>query len=117
VYVRTRTAVIRVRLNDFLRQRGLSQRELARRTETHPDVISRFARQATSAVSYELLSRICSELDCAPGDLLEFAPDPSVQIPIFEEPKSVDVVDRKLMNASEHRGTARKAHRPPREKP
>src|SRR5207253_1281132 len=62
-------------------------------------------------------SRVCSELDCAPGDLLEFAPDASVQIPIFEEPKIADVVDRELINASEHRGTARKAHRPPREKP
>ena len=108
--------MIRVRLNDYLRQRGLSQRELARRTETHPDVISRFARQATSAVSYELLSRICSELDCAPGDLLEFAPDPSVQIPMFEEPKGVDGVDRELMNATEHRETGRRADRSLRDK-
>lgn len=53
----------------------MSQRELARRTNSHPDVISRFAREATSGVSYDLLDRICGVLDCSPADLLKFEPE------------------------------------------
>src|SRR5205823_2004977 len=77
--------MIRVHLNDLLHHVRLSQRELARRTDTHPDVISRFAREATTAVSYDLLDRICRALDCVPGDLLEFVAD-GEQMPLFEEP-------------------------------
>lgn len=76
--------MIRVGLNNLLEQRGMSQRELARRTNTHPDVISRFARGATSAVSYELLDRICATLNCRPGDLLRFEPE---QIHLFQSPE------------------------------
>ena len=72
--------MIYVRLNELLRSRGLSQRELARRTGTHPDVISKFARQATGGVTYELLDRICSELGCAPGQLLVHEPDSPDQV-------------------------------------
>lgn len=64
--------MIRVTLEHVLAERGISQRELARRTATHPDVISRFARQATGGVSYELLGRICGALNCQPGDLLRY---------------------------------------------
>jgi len=76
--------VLRVRLNELLRERGISQRELARRVDKHPDVISRFARQATGAVSYELLSCICGALECDVGDLLEHIPQSRQQIPLFE---------------------------------
>jgi putative transcriptional regulator len=67
--------MIRVTLNELLEQRRMSQRELARRTDTHPDVISRFAREATSGVSYDLLNRICAVMSCSPGDLLQYEND------------------------------------------
>jgi putative transcriptional regulator len=76
--------MLRVRLNDLLAQRGMSQRELARRTESHPDVISRFAREATGAVSYDVLDRICEALGCEVSDLLEYVPTPADQIGLFE---------------------------------
>lgn len=79
------TAMIRVTLVDLLRERGISQRELARRTDTHPDVVSRFARQATTGVSYELLDRICAALNCQPRDLLGFEPE---QISLFASESS-----------------------------
>lgn len=62
--------MIRVGLKDLLAERGMSQRELARRIGRHPDVISRFARRATGGVTYDLLGLICSELGCTPGALL-----------------------------------------------
>jgi len=67
----------------------MSQRELARRIRRHHDVVSRFARQDTSGVSYELLAEICGVLECQPGDLMRFDPDPEVQIPLFREQQSL----------------------------
>lgn len=66
--------MIRVALKEMLRDRRISLRELARRLEKHPDVISRFAREATGGVSYELLDSICLFLRCDPGALLRFEP-------------------------------------------
>lgn len=67
--------MIRIKLTELLKEKNLSQRELARRTGTHPDVISRFARGVTNGVSYNLLNRICRALQCQPGDLLEYTPE------------------------------------------
>lgn len=84
VRLHTYRTLLRVRLNDLLKIRGMSQRELARRTEKHPDVISRFAREDTTMVSYDLLECICSALECEVSDLLEYVPDPDEQITLFE---------------------------------
>lgn len=61
----------------------MSQRELARRLGRHHDVISRFARQETNGVSYDLLEEICETLQCQPGDLIRVVP-PDEQIQIWE---------------------------------
>ena len=66
--------MIRVALKKMLRDRRISLRELARRLDKHPEVISRFAREATGGVSYELLDSICLFLRCDPGALLRFEP-------------------------------------------
>lgn len=65
--------MIQVCLKSILAARGLSQRELARRAGRHHDVISRFARNDTSSVSFELLSSVCRVLECQPGDLLRYS--------------------------------------------
>ncbi len=88
--------MIEVKLNRLLEAQRLSQRELARRTGSHPEVISRFARQATNGVSYELLERICAELDCRPGDLLDIVPEPITQIHLFDEPKEMAMGDSEI---------------------
>lgn len=83
MYILSVGRLIRIRLKELLQERQLSLRELARRTGTHPEVLSRFSRHATSGVSYELLDRICRELRCQPGDILQHAEDD--QINLFPE--------------------------------
>lgn len=78
--------MILVRLKELLDDRGMSQRELARRTGRHHDVISRFARQDTGAVSYDLLADICDVLNCEPGDLFALVPE-TEQIQLFQSPE------------------------------
>lgn len=80
--------MIRVELKGLLERRQISQRELARRIGRHHDVISRFARQDTTAVTYQLLAEICAVLDCQPGDIIRYQPGPEVQIPLFESPET-----------------------------
>ena len=71
--------VIRVRLKDVLDERGMSQRQLARLIGKQRETVSKFARQATGGVSYELLALICEALRCEPGVLLKFeAEQPSL---------------------------------------
>src|SRR4051812_35372303 len=77
--------MIRVSLKDVLQERRLSLRELARRLNKHPDTISKFGRQKTGGVSYELLSEICAGLGCNPGELLRYEPDLPEQIALFTE--------------------------------
>lgn len=83
----------------------MSQRELARRTDRHPDVISRFAREATGKVSYELLADICGALGCEIGDLLEYVPDPDEQIGLFAEgePSTNGQLARRLLRVADER--------------
>jgi putative transcriptional regulator len=110
--------MLRVRLNDLLSRRGMSQRELARRTESHPDVISRFAREATGAVSYDLLERICGALNCDVGDLLQYVPSPDDQIGLFEvidtrglSPTPLDGRKQTTLRVAEERPGYNRAHR------
>jgi putative transcriptional regulator len=79
--------VIQVALKDVLRERKISLRGLARKLGRHPDTISKFGRQATGGVSYDLLNEICSALACEPGELLRFVPEPPEQMSIFPENK------------------------------
>lgn len=67
--------MIQIRLESILNQRSLSQRALARRSDTHPSVISRLARGDTSRVDLVVLNRICTALEVQPGDLLRFVPE------------------------------------------
>lgn len=88
----------------------MSQRELARRTDKHPDVISRFAREATGMVSYDLLNCICGALSCSVSDLLEYVPDEGEQIGLFDseggsEGSTTYAQKRILMRAAESRPT------------
>lgn len=98
--------MIRVELKDLLERRGISQRELARRIGRHHDVVSRFARQDTTAVTYELLGEICAVLDCQPGDIIRYQPGPEVQIPLFESTDSRPSVHREQAETSNPRGIA-----------
>ena len=94
----------------------MSQRELARRTAKHPDVISRFAREATGMVSYELLDCICGALGCDVADLLEYVPDEGEQIGLFDPQNGSQGTTtyprtRIVMKAAENRPTYREASR------
>lgn len=88
----------------------MSQRELARRTDKHPEVISKFAREATGMVSYDLLDCICGALNCGVADVLEHVPDEAEQISLFDsedhsETTTTYTHTRSVVKAAENRPT------------
>ena len=63
------------KLNDLMTQRGMTPDELAERIGVSTGVISRIAKGDYQAMRKTTLETLCRELDCQPGDLLEYIPE------------------------------------------
>jgi putative transcriptional regulator len=51
-------------------------RELAEAADLSPSVVSGLTSNRARQVRFETLNRLCRVLDCSPGDLLGYTPDP-----------------------------------------
>lgn len=65
-----------VNLDVMMARRKISLGELAERMGITPSNLSILKTGKAKAVRFSTLSRICRELDCQPGDILEFVPSP-----------------------------------------
>lgn len=63
-------------LDVMLAKRKMASKELARRIDLSENNLSRIKTGNIKAIRWSTLEAICRELDCQPGDLLEYAPDP-----------------------------------------
>ncbi|MEL7344434.1 MAG: helix-turn-helix transcriptional regulator [Pseudomonadota bacterium] len=61
-----------VRLDVVMAQRKISSKDLAARIGITEANLSLLKRGHVKGVRFETLARICEELACQPGDLLEF---------------------------------------------
>ena len=66
---------IRVQLDRLLTARGMTQKELAERINITPANLNIFTTGKARAVRFSTLEAICRELDCQPGELLQFEED------------------------------------------
>ncbi|MCK9181259.1 MAG: helix-turn-helix transcriptional regulator [Fibrobacteraceae bacterium] len=66
---------IRVNLDVIMAKRRMRLNELALRVGITEANLSILKTGKARAVRFETLSALCRELDCQPGDLLEFVPD------------------------------------------
>jgi len=62
--------VLRVRIDEVLRQHGKSRYWLAKETKLTPLTISNLANGKTGGIEFATLSAICEALNCQPGELL-----------------------------------------------
>ena len=67
-------ARIRIALLEVLARKRLKMAALSRQTGIAYSTINNFANERIGRVGLKTLSRICSALDCQPGDLLECVP-------------------------------------------
>lgn len=66
-----------VRLDVMIARRKISSKELAARIGITEANLSLLKRGHVKGVRFETLARLCRELDCQPGDLLEYEEDDS----------------------------------------
>jgi putative transcriptional regulator len=66
-----------VTLDVVLAQRKLKLGELAERIDLTPPNLSILKTGKARAIRFSTLEALCRELDCQPGDLLRYEPDPS----------------------------------------
>ncbi|CDF21678.1 uncharacterized protein BN736_01445 [Prevotella sp. CAG:617] len=64
-----------VNLDVMMAKRKVSLSELAERIDLTPANLSILKTGKAKAVRFSTLEAICRELDCQPGDLLEYRPE------------------------------------------
>ena len=65
-----------VNLDVMLARRKMSSLELSERIGITPANLSILKTGKAKAIRFTTLNALCNALDCQPGDLLEYAPDP-----------------------------------------
>ena len=64
-----------LRLDRVMADRKISLNELAERVGISNVKLSNLKTGKVRAIRFSTLNAICRELDCQPGDILEFSPD------------------------------------------
>lgn len=64
--------MIKFKIKVWLAMRDMTQKELAERTGIRPPTISAICTGTIKHLPVEALDKICTVLECQPGDLIEF---------------------------------------------
>lgn len=65
---------IKIKLQDLLKERGLSKNKFSHRAEMQRTQINQFCNGDITRLDTAVLSRICHALNCKIEDLLEYMP-------------------------------------------
>jgi putative transcriptional regulator len=63
---------VRVTLDEMLAKRGMTGKELAERMGLSETQMSLFRSTKVKGIRFATLARMCAELGCKPGDLLDY---------------------------------------------
>jgi putative transcriptional regulator len=63
------------RLQDILKERSMSRRELARRSRLNINTVCKLAKDDHRMIDRLILDRVCTVLQVTPGELLTWKPD------------------------------------------
>jgi putative transcriptional regulator len=68
--------MIEIRIKEIAKERGMKNaHRLQLAAELSPAVAARLWKSEIEKISIETLARLCSALECQPGDLFVFVPD------------------------------------------
>lgn len=67
--------MIRIKLGEILKERGLSQRQLALKAGIRPNALSVICSEKLQRIDLDILNRICTTLEVQPGEIIEWVPD------------------------------------------
>lgn len=68
--------MIRFKVKVMLAMRDMTQKELAKRTGIRPPTISAICVGSVKHLPVDAVDKICNVLDCQPGDIMEYVPEP-----------------------------------------
>ena len=84
---------IRYHLKALLADKNMTQKELAAITRIRPPTISAICMGSVKQLPMGVLNKICTVLNCQPGDLMEYVPD---EIPNAETLAAIHELDNGL---------------------
>lgn len=67
--------MVKIKISDLLGRYKMTQKELAQKTGIRPATISALYHEETKRIEIEHIDKLCSALNCQPGDLLEYIPN------------------------------------------
>ena len=67
--------MIRIKLDVMMAERQISAGVLAERIDLSPANLSILKNNKAKAIRFSTLEALCRELQCQPGDILEYVPD------------------------------------------
>lgn len=65
---------IKIKLDELIEKKGISKNKLSHKAEMQRTQINNYCNNNITRLDIDVLSRICTVLDCEIGDLLEFVP-------------------------------------------
>ena len=66
-----------INIDVMMAKRKMSLGELAERVDITPATLSILKNGKAKAIRFSTLEAICRELDCQPGDIIEYRPEPA----------------------------------------
>lgn len=75
---------VRVTLDALIVARGLKARDLATEIGLSETQLSLFRSGKVKGIRFSTMARMCAVLNCRPGDLLDYDPDPTDLAPADE---------------------------------
>ena len=66
---------IKIKLDELIKERGISKNKLSHRAEMQRTQINNYCNNSIARLDIDVLARICTVLDCKIEDLLEFVPN------------------------------------------
>ena len=67
--------MIRIKLKTFTADKNVKQKDLVKKTGIRQPTLSAMNNNSAKHIPLDVLDKLCKELDCQPGDLLEYIPD------------------------------------------
>lgn len=72
-----------VNLDVMMAKRKISLGELSEQMDISPSNLSILKTGKAKAIRFSTLENICRVLNCQPGDILEYVPDPDIDNSVF----------------------------------
>lgn len=70
--------MIVVKLDELIRKRSIRSIDLAQKINISENNLSKIRAQRIKALRFSTLNALCRELNCKPGDLLDYLPDEKI---------------------------------------